>query len=1017
MGQLKNLMKLQSHQQRVVFFKHPIGRFMLPALVALVLGPLAQAADPVEIFRTGDELVVRLDRFDLLREANPGLSAVLKLNGEGKNQELSVDLADPAIRDTLVMDLSKFGKCKAMSLVVKNKEGKSIVEKTVSPVPEVPVKSIFSASSKGPFAQIETEMSIRTAAGNSGLADLKIQLPGAKDLRTVQMDAPKRSISQSDMTYPVIVDQEAPLEGGCFLGRQTAAPKDTSKASLYYVYKKAIYSGDKLVRWHKFLAEIPVQEFWGKGHGDETVNLGTEIEVHVTNEVNKETGRNILGENDANLGQSSASVEDNEGRIYWVMGDGMVRFDPHTKKFERAPSFSLQKLCPGGQVEMSKSPGWLSGNRRIICTRGRVFIMDRLDYDNGQRRIGGLFSIPQDWRDPAVFAADIRLHVGTWETADPTFFKTPPVSGEALDLRKLDDIILTETGLMIFGKHRERGGPWRLDLDDKGNIKAFGEVNSLADTVSKDGSVQFPPTREPLVNGAPKLRKQRNLTPRSVTDGMAIPRAFIRPLLLSDGWNDSMFLPLASKNAMRTWEGAPKGVVTVKWDVSGKLKIVPEAQGELAASLIGGTSLGPIYLVTPIPGEPDKAVAICDYAIYQLYTLDFSSLADKKCVFKTLLPPRDPVSPGVGVYDHLWVQHDDEQWLYFGGYVGMSRIQYSKGGKVLDAMTADMFNRRIIPAPVDQQARGGLKQYDRLLPVFGGRLLDSGTGRSGRGGTPFSNGIEVFDPKLIGTTNSIPSQTAAYLSRCCGTMGSLPNRMVWSAHDGSRRQEFFGSAHPREVYVDELEGKDKALAPTNLDGKVFCYEVSEKEGLRDLFSFSLPRTEGDASAQESILALSPCHRFLLILTKGGTLYSYNIARKQFVDGIRLKTPGGDNVSVTEFRRPGEAILTAPDGQLFFVASPEDKTGTALQFNRLVVHPDGGMSIEPYLGIQCASRKDWQELQNCVRCFMPDLKNKDGSIDFIWGWDSKSVITTAAIRVITDFIPPTNNTPNCANCAD
>jgi len=413
--------------------------------------------------------------------------------------------------------------------------------------------------------------------------------------------------------------------------------------------------------------------------------------------------------------------------------------------------------------------------------------------------------------------------------------------------------------------------------------------------------------------------------------------------------------------------------------------------------------------VTPIPGEPEKAVGISEYAIYPLATFDFSRLEDKRAVLKTDLPSKAALAVGLGPYDSAWVKQGDEQWLYITGYTGMTRIKYSQGNQVLDVMTSDLFHTRLAASPVDRHGRGGLKQYDRIFPVFGGRLMDSGTGRFGRGGTPFSTGLELFDPKLFGSdanSGSVPSQTAAYMNRCCGALATLQSRLIWNAHDGSRRQEIFGTGQPNKEFAKELGAKDPTLPPSNFDVKVFCYEVSENDGLRDLFGFSLPVSESGESAG-SYLALSPCSRFLLILTDDGTLYSYSIAAKQFVDGVRLKTPAGDAVATIGFRRPGEQIITSPDGGQFFLTAPAGQEGTSVQFNRIVVGNDGLVSIEPYLGIDCASSDDRQDLENCVRCFMPDLKNKDGSIDFIIGWDSKDREQAKPfVRVIKDFIPAT-----------
>lgn len=56
-------------------------------------------------------------------------------------------------------------------------------------------------------------------------------------------------------------------------------------------------------------------------------------------------------------------------------------------------------------------------------------------------------------------------------------------------------------------------------------------------------------------------------------------------------------------------------------------------------------------------------------------------------------------------------------------------------------------------------------------------------------------------------------------------------------------------------------------------------------------------------------------------------------------------------------------------------------------------------------MQGRSQADCEDLDNCVRCFMPDLKKSDGSIDLIIGWDSKDrAQAKPSVRVLTDFIP-------------
>lgn len=283
-------MKTQ-HQPLGITLKDLFVRAAALVLFTLALCAPTRATEPIEVFRTGPELIIRFDRFDLLREANTGLMAELKLHGQGRAKDLLIDLSDAAVNGTLVIDLSKFGNCSEISITVKNAAGKRVAATTVSPIVEVPVKSRFPVSVNGPFAFIEPGTAMSAAA--AGVSVPKIQLPDVKTLRTVRIERPKRSIAKQEITFPVITESEAPLRGGFVVSRQTAAPKDPTKASLYISYKKAIYEGAKLIRWQKFLVELPIQESWGQGHGDETVNIGNDVQVHVTSEVKEKDWRGV----------------------------------------------------------------------------------------------------------------------------------------------------------------------------------------------------------------------------------------------------------------------------------------------------------------------------------------------------------------------------------------------------------------------------------------------------------------------------------------------------------------------------------------------------------------------------------------------------------------------------------------------------------------------------------------------------------------------------------------------------
>ena len=296
----------------------------------------------------------------------------------------------------------------------------------------------------------------------------RILLPEVKQLRRIKLDAPKRLVSKSAITFPVVSDTDFPLMGCVVTSRQTAAPDDPAKASLYLSYKKAIYEGQPphVARWQKFLVEVPVQRAWGNGQGDESLTLtAKQFEVHLTRE-SAPSGKNMLGDGDGDLGQKREIDTDEQGRIYWrVEGGGayVVRFDPKTRKFEQPPvQLQFQKLVPKGAGLLNDALC------KVTCVRGRVFFTMCLDTLSSQpgnphpRRIGGVFSIPQEnWNDAAAFASDIHVHAGSWASARPALYKTPPQPDTAL--RKLGTCVATETGCFITSAGPKfDGGPWRL---------------------------------------------------------------------------------------------------------------------------------------------------------------------------------------------------------------------------------------------------------------------------------------------------------------------------------------------------------------------------------------------------------------------------------------------------------------------------------------------------------------------------------------------------------------------------
>ena len=969
-------------------------------LPLLLLATTLTAAEQVAVYRAGDELIVKFDRLDLLRQRHTKLTASVEFQPPTAGKPLLIDLLEPALQGAVVIDLGPSGKCDGVTVTVKDATGTVTLKQVIAPIRQMSAPSGLAPGKS--FAYIEPGAELLKSAQ----ARPQIPLPEAGQLRAVTLAPATRLVAKRDITFPITSGVDLPLVGGAVVGRQTAFPKDPARASIYFACKKAIYAGTRVERWQKFLLEVPVQPTWGTGRGDESIVLSPDqFEVHVTNE-KAPSGANMLGAGDGDLGQKGEIDSDDQGRIYWrVEGGGayVVRFNPHTKKFEQPPvRLDFQKFVPAGL-------GMLNDNLcKVSCTRGRVFFtMCNDTLTNGdpgnahRRRLGGVFSIPQDWSDATAFEADVRLHVGSWETAQHAFYKAPPKPDA--DVRKLGSVSLTEAGLFIINAGTKyEGGPWRLDLDERGNTRFFGEVNSVSDTTTKDGR-RLPPTQFVTVQGIPKGRELnpgtgggRNLI-RFSQGEVTIPRASVRLLLMDR--IEGLTLRAERKGAFPTYDGAPPGLLTVRYDLVAKLRAASAAQGPLAASLTGGASMGPAFLVTPIPGEPGRAIAVCEYAGYPLSVLDFSALATSRTVTKTFLPPQAPVRAGLGPYNSAWVRDGDEQWLYLSGYTGLSRILYAKAGKALPTMTSDLFNARLVQSSTDGHARTSMKKIDALLPVFGGRLLDAGYGLDGRGADAFSTGVELFDPHRLGTsqTNSTPSQTSAHLSRCFA-LKTVRSRLVWTASDGSVRQEVFAaSGSIRRQLINEL--KDPATGPANLDAKVFLYEVSERNGLRGLYGFSLPKLDHER-AVDGHLVLSPCNRFLVLMTQDGALYSYSLAQRRFVDGLRLRTPGGEDIRPIEFKRPSEIIFTAPDGQIFFLTEPLEATASAVHFQRVQVGDDGRLTLAPHLGITFDSREGQQDLRGIVRCFLPAPANQPGTYDFVLGYGQSTV--QPFVRVIQGF---------------
>jgi hypothetical protein len=166
-----------------------------------------------------------------------------------------------------------------------------------------------------------------------------------------------------------------------------------------------------------------------------------------------------------------------------------------------------------------------------------------------------------------------------------------------------------------------------------------------------------------------------------------------------------------------TYFEAPTGTLTVRFDITAKIKSEPQRYSTLARSL-SGVAQGPNYAVIHVPGEADQAIGVCEYSYY-FSKLDFSRRATERKVFRSYLPlPSDgrntalPIGVGLGPYNATWVEHEDALWLYLTGYTGMARLKYAEGGRPLAAFTSEVFHTRLTPQPVDGAPRDRDKDWD-----------------------------------------------------------------------------------------------------------------------------------------------------------------------------------------------------------------------------------------------------------------------------------------------------------------
>ncbi|MGV2334582.1 MAG UNVERIFIED_CONTAM: hypothetical protein LVR18_10870 [Planctomycetaceae bacterium] len=813
------------------------------------------------IFRAGNELIVQFPKLDRWRTQYSNLNATIRLNGAGGEKVWQVNLSDRLTPASLVVDLAGYGTTSAVSLDVRDSIGQLVHANEVSPVPTVSISESLTQ-------QGDTYAVIESGSKLDPTLTPRIPLPDMTKLRVQKLAAAAaRTITVDEITYPVVTSADLPgiaSNNTIIVSRQTLAPNDASRVSLYFSYRKAIYDPvtTKLKEWRKMLIEVPLDRAWLNKQGDETINLPIAgFEIHTTEEReldnprwNDPRGYNILGGSSSGLYQGGQSAEvDDQGRIYISNisdGAGLVRFNPHTARFEQPPInlvAELRKIIPtDGDIRLN----WDTELAQLVSAHGRLFVVFDRNYRNKTpngtfETCNGVVSLPQDkWDDADAFRRDIRLHAACWPGA-----KFPLYADK-----------MTEGGYRRIGaapqatKHGIVFGDYRLDLDADGNTQRLSRIQSVQDTVDQAG-LSLPTTELMTIQGLPRQRyfnvgSAGRAFVRQAYGEIVISRSAIA-LLMPDA--PAELVADSTGRHRTTFANAPQGELTIYFDITARIRSHRQRYATLADSMTG-PSQGPSYAIIEAPGEADKAIGVCEYS-YFYSKLDFSRRATDRTVFKSYLPLLSngqvtdlPASVGLGPYNSMWIEHDNALWLYMPGYTGISRLKYAEKGRLLVGYRSESIHTQLTPKPIDGVDRDGVKDFLFVLPATGNRLINTGRGRYGRGGGARSAGLELFDPTTLGN-----SQTAVNMNRCYGLFTPL-SRVVCSASDHPVRQEIYvASGNIRTEYVEDIA--DPTQRPKNHDPKIFTYDCAEGAALRDLFGFSLPlNPSGDNSAH---LVFSP----------------------------------------------------------------------------------------------------------------------------------------------------------------
>lgn len=930
--------------------------------------------EPVSVAQYGDAVVIYLHGFDVARGRYPNLQLKYRFIlpdgtvGDGRTLDLTNPWEKPAI-------IVRKGNVTYAGIVITARSGANVF-----------FRRLYSLN-----GSLEPQTLVTTLAQDSviELGEFvseapRIPLPDRSQFDSTALGTPPRSVNIDTGSLQVVSDINYPqVSSGqlCALSRQTDFPHDESKRSLYIPLKSQLYdqvTGHPAGVAH-YLCEIPLDENWLNGTEDLAISLtASQIKVHRSDLT--DGGTNILGGGGGGLGQGTGTMDvDADGNIYFSnsVPSDVVRFNVYTATFEVPPIDLLElsnRYLPTddeilGDGSTDKNGRWqtyrMVANMNHSEPKRMLFgrTISRLIFDGTLYEWSALFTLPKDhWNDVVAFTNDFRLLVGSWPSAEYSFYDTLPV--ENGPNRRIQ--YFRSYGNTVYAQPYPGsvGGPWRVDVSSSNTVEAFGTPDTL--TNYNDGTSQ--PRDVKPYNAAGKV---------TFTD---------YGLLTMERKDLNYCLTGTNDNSLT-------GLIEVNYDAIAHM-IENSAAFAPILNNLGGPSLAPSYMATPLPGQNGKVLGVGEYGYY-LAEFDLNQVtpgsAEKDyLVLDSPDPNVDlPLAVGLGPYGYQWVDLDGDDWLYVGGYTGLTRLKYRDNGAPLQRYAMDKFHTRLATVNLDAAGYGPIKRFRYMQHGLDDRLFLTGTHTAARGGTAYSGGLLSFHKRDLDTL-----WRQSYMSRSYGTV-RLRNRVIRDV-DGIPVQEFcaIGSFNPEYAHTIASE-----LVPTNHDAKLFMWDYKSGGQMRDLMGFSQAPLDGSTGVSD--IAYSQDRRYLII-RQGNQILTFDPQANRFIDGKDLRH--GSDIRFNYFQRPSSSFTRAPDDRLFLYVRPAENSTNAT-FVEIQVSPTGALSFHSYLELHTSSSTILDDTFETQHTFLPDLANNDGSFDLFLGQQLATSGGGTTCRLIEDFVPP------------